>query len=176
MKQLLKKSLLLIFALLLVVSLIACAGQEQSKGESDGKKASSKDMISFSIRYNGTTIELGKPAKKVLEALGEPLSSEEVFDCGEGNSRMQYQFSSFDLYTMKSGDEEVIDQIELYDDQSATSAKISIGSEESAVRDAYGKPTLEKDGEWMYTSGENNLIIEIDDGKVCAIGLLRKTK
>ena len=176
MKQLLKKSLLFILAMILVISLVACEGKKQPKEDDDNEPAVSEKAISFSITYHGTVIELGKPAEAVLNALGEPLFSEEVFDCGEGNSRMQYQFSSFDLYTMKSEEGEVIDQIELYDDQSETSKKISIGSEEAEVREAYGTPTDEKEGKMTYTSGENNLIIELKDGKVSAIGLLRKTK
>ena len=180
MKNLLKKSFLVLLAMLLTLSMVACTADKDGGFDDDddaGKKNDgNKGKISFSVSYNDTVIELGKPATAVLSSLGEPDAKQEVFDCGEGNSRIYYQFASFDLYTMKVNGEEVIDQIELLDDLSETAAGILIGSSESAVRNAYGSPTTEKNGKLTYSSGENHLIIKIVEGKVSEIGLLRKTK
>ena len=179
MKTILKRSFLLVCVLLLAISLIACEA-EQSNNVDDGKgdeNSASEDTVSFAVIYQNVTIELGKPAQEILAELGDPFSVQEVFDCGEGNSRVLYQFSSFALYTMKTKDgDEVIDQVELFDDLSTTEEGIAIGSKESAVRDAYGKPVSEKDGILTYSEGEHQLMIELADGKVSAIGLLRKTK
>ncbi len=172
MNGVLKKSFLVFLVLLLSVAFFACDGKKHDPDLDNTNDA----KISFSVIYHGTELSLGKSAKTALDSLGEPMSEEEVFDCGEGKSRMLYAFSSFDLYTMKANGEEVIDQIELYDDLTETSEKIAIGSKESAVREAYGEPTSEKNGKLTYTSGDNNLIFEIKDGTVSAIGLLRKTK
>ena len=175
MKQILKKSLLLIFALMMVITLVACEGKKQDS-ENGEEAEENSGSTSFSVTYKGTVIELGKPAEKVLSALGEPWSKREVFDCGSGNSRMFYQFSSFDLYTMKSADgKETIDQVEVHDDTVETWKQVSIGTLESHVRTVHGLPTNENNGKMTYTSGDNNLIIEVEDRKVVAIGLLRKT-
>ena len=178
MKSFLKKSAFLLLALALIFSMVACgATDDETDGDAapkDDAKKKEKEVV-FSIVWNGTTIELGKSATSVLTALGDPNSSQEVFDCGEGNSRMRYQYASFELYTMKSDGQEVIDQIEVLDDLCETGAKIAIGSSESAVRDAYGTPSKEEDGTLIYTSGNKHLILDVENGTVTGIGLLRKT-
>ena len=112
----------------------------------------------------------------VLSKLGEPNASNEIFDCGEGNSRMLYRYASFDLYTMKSGDAEVIDQIELKDDLSETDKGICLGSKESAVTAAYGKADRQANGSLTYVDGKQELTFDIENGQVVAIGLLRVTQ
>ena len=179
MKNFLKKSLLLIFALVLAVSLIACEGKKQRPAPSDDdgdSQGASEDAIVFSVIYDGVEMELGKPASSVLNALGEPNAKQEVFDCGEGNSRMLYQYSSFDLYTMKIDGEETIDEIELRDDAPETAAKIMIGSSEADVRKAYGTPSEASDTKLTYASGKMELTIDLTNGKVSGINLFRNTK
>ncbi|MBO5939333.1 MAG: hypothetical protein J6Q82_07570 [Clostridia bacterium] len=177
MKRILKMAILLSLVLMMVITLIACEEKNQdSEKEDDEAAEQSSGSTMFSVTYNGTVIELGKPAEKVLAALGQPWSTREVFDCGAGKSRMFYQFSSFDLYTLKAEDgTETIDQVEVYDDQLETSKSIAIGSQEAHVLTVHGKPTSENNGKLIYTSGQNNLIIEVEDRKVVGIGLLRKT-
>ena len=166
--KLLKKSFLSILILVLAISMIACEGKKQEPTPEEGTSA-------YSVTYNGTAIELGKPAADVLTALGEPLSTQEVCDCGEGKSRVLYQFSSFDLYTMKMDGSEVIDELALYDDLVETAEKISIGMSEAEVRTVYGEPLSEENGTLSYASGDYHLSFDIENGKVSAIGLLRKT-
>lgn len=165
-----KKWLILLLTLLMVLSLVAC-------NEVEEKEPSENDETNlFSVTYNGTAMALGKPAEAVLNALGEPISSQEVFDCGEGNSRMYYRYASFDLYVMKADGKELIDQIELRDDLAELSCGISIGASADSVRQKAGDPTKEEDGKLTYSSGNQYLIIELENGTVSEIGLLRKTK
>ena len=176
MKQILKKSLLLLLALMMVISMVACEKKEEDAEKDEEVEEENEGTTSFSVTYNGTVIALGKSADKVLKALGTPQSTQEVVDCGAGNVRTVYQFSSLTLYTMKAADgKEVIDQVEVYDDLVETSKGISIGSEEAHVRTVHGNPTSESNGKLTYTSGSNNLIIVVKDRKVSGIGLLRKT-
>lgn len=184
MKNLWKKSLLVIFALLLAISLIACDGKQQSTdSEDDGgdsKKANAEETISFSVTYKGVSVELGKSMTSVIEELqkadGEiTYSVSEVPSCGDGTTRTRYTYPSLIIYTLTVNGEETIDEIEVRDDSPETAAKISIGSSESDVRKAYGTPTTEKDGTLIYVSGQNELTIDLADGKVSAIDLLRKT-
>ena len=179
MKNILKKSLLLIFALLLAISLISCEGKKQpaDSDDDDGedKKVNAEETIAFSVTCNGVTVELGKPMAAVLDALGEANSIQDAPSCGDGTTRKVYHYSSLIIYTLTVDGEETIDQIVLRDDTVETAAKISIGSSESDVRKAYGTPTTEKDGTLTYVSGQNELTIDIQDGKVSAIDLLRNT-
>jgi predicted small lipoprotein YifL len=168
----------LLLALLLLLSLCACAEKEPNAPTTDkDKKEENTESDGFFVKNGSVKIELGVDAAAVLRKLGEANSAQEVFDCGAGNSRMYYRYSSFDLYTMKSSDgKEIVDQIELLDDLSETEKGISIGSAESALREAYGEPSSESDGELTYAQGDQRMIFEVTDGKVSAIGLLRVTK
>lgn len=177
MKNVLKKSLLLVFALLLAVSLIACEGKKQRPAPSDEDESDvvTEKEISFAVLYNGTEIELGKPAASVLEALGEANSVKDAPSCGDGSTRKLYSYSSLLIYTLTADGEETIDEIEVRDDSPETAAKISIGSSESDVRKAYGTPTAEKDGSLTYVSGQMELTIDLTDGNVSGINLFRNT-
>ena len=179
MKNLLRLSCLLLVALLMVSSLVACDGNKQdAEIDDDGgsKKANAEATISFSVTYQGVSVELGKPMASVLEALGSPNSISEAPSCGDGTTRMRYSYSSLRIYTLTVNGEETIDEIELLDDVPETAAKISIGSSESDVRSAYGTPTSEEDGILTYISGKNELTIVISDGKVSDVNFFRNTK
>ncbi|MBQ2999373.1 MAG: hypothetical protein IJD64_02815 [Clostridia bacterium] len=179
MKNLWKKSLLVILALLLAISLIACEGKKQpaDSDDDDGedKKVNAEETITFSVTCNGTTVELGKPMASVLDALGEANSIQDAPSCGDGTTRKVYHYSSLMIYTLTANGAETIDEIVIRDDTVETAAKISIGSSESDVRKAYGTPSTEKEGTLTYVSGQNELTIDLADGKVSAIDLLRKT-
>lgn len=171
MRLMMKRALALLMVLLLVFCMVACGKDgDTAESETDDTKTG------FYIKSNGTRIVLGAPATAVLSALGEANSQNELFDCGAGNSRMLYRYSSFDLYTMKSGESEVIDQIELKDDLSETDKGICLGSKESEVTAAYGKADRTNDGSLTYVSGAQEMTFDIENGQVVGIGLLRVTQ
>lgn len=171
-----KRVAALLLALLLAAAMIACSEKESGTPTPDENNNTEQQNDAFCVKTQGVTVELGADASSVLKKLGEANSSQEVFDCGAGNSRMYYRYASFDLYTMKADGKETIDQIELLDDLTQTEKGISIGAAESAVREAYGEPSSESEGMLTYAKGDQRLIIELRDGKVSAIGLLRVTK
>lgn len=171
----------LLLALVLILTLVAC-GEKSDPDATDGgaEQGESNDSqgAAFSITYNGVRLTLGAEAKTALDRLGEPTAEpQEVFDCGAGNSRVYYRYSSLELYVMKSVDgSTVIDQIEINDDLPQTDKGFCIGSSADEVRAAYGTPAKDEDGELRYTSGNQSLIFNIKDGKVSDIGLLRVTQ
>ncbi len=156
----------LVALLLTATVLISCEEQEKDAG---GDSA-------FCVVYNGVKIELGKPAEPILNELGAANSENEIFDCGEGNSRIRYRYESFTLYVMKSDGEEVIDQIELLDDLTETSRGVCIGDSESKVRELYGDPSSEQNGILSYSKDSMQIQFDIENGKVSAVGLLRRTQ
>ena len=167
----------LLLALLLLLLMCACSEKQEEEAPASDEKENTEESADFAVTYNGTKIQLGVDASSVLKKLGDANSAQEVFDCGAGNSRMYYRYASFDLYTMKSSDgKEIVDQVELLDDLSETEKGICIGSTEAALREAYGEPSSEVDGELTYAKGDHRWIFEIKDGKVSAIGLLRVTQ
>ena len=174
MKTMGKRFAALFLALLMVLTVCACSKQEQEASTPDEKEETVQSS-GFYVTYQGTKIALGADASLAIAKLGDASSAQEVFDCGVGNSRMYYRYASLDLYTMKNDGKETVDQIELLDDLIETDKGISIGAAEASVREAYGAPTSESEGELTYADGDQRLIIEITDGKVSAIGLLRVT-
>ncbi len=166
MKNTMRIAALLLALLMMVSALVSCEEQEKESGEDSA----------FCVVYDGVRIELGKPAEKILEALGTANSENEIFDCGEGNSRVRYRYDSLTLYVMKSDGDEVVDQIELLDDLAETSRGICIGDSEEKVREAYGTPSSEQGGILGYGKGGMQIEFDLADGKVSGIGLLRRTK
>ena len=167
-----KKLILAILVLALAVCAVACVKKDTDSGAST---EAGSGATGFSVSVNGTTVELGKDAAPVLAALGTPTVSQEVLDCGVGNSRMFYRFGSVEIYTMKTDGKEVIDQIELNDDLASTDKGICIGDTVDKVRAAYGEPQKGDEDDLTYVSGNCELTFEIDDGKVEDIDLLRRT-
>ncbi len=167
-----KKIILAILILALAVCAVACAKKDTAGGAST---EGGSPVSGFSVTVNGTTVELGKDAAPVLAALGTPTVSQEVFDCGAGNSRMFYRFGSVELYTMKTDGKEVIDQIELNDDLASTDKGVCIGDTVDQVKAAYGEPQRGDEDDLVYVSGNCELTFEIDDGRVEDIDLLRRT-
>ena len=157
--------LALTLALLMTGGILAACAREEGDTSS-----------AFCVVVNGVNIELGKPAQPVLDALGMADQTDEVNDCGAGNSRMRYRYDSVVIYAMKSDGKAVIDQIELLDDLAETSRGICLGDDEAAVREAYGTPTQDADGILGYGKDGRQIQFNVEEGKVVAIGLLRKTQ
>ena len=115
-----KRALAVLLCLILCVSVMACAKKNEGNEET---------ADAYAVTYNGTELALGADAASVLAKLGEPSFEQEVFDCGEGNSRMCYRYASLVLYTMKNTEgKETIDQIEVNDDLVETEQGIAIGA------------------------------------------------
>lgn len=165
MKRTIRVLAMLMIFLLTATMAVACQKEEPKEEGS-----------AFAVTLGEVTVALGRPAEPILSALGAPKSQSEVFDCGEGNSRIRYRYDSLTVYTMKSDGKEVVDQVELMDDLAQTSRGICIGDDEAKVREAYGNPTSDKNGVITYSKSSMQLLFEIENGKVSAIGLLRKTR
>ena len=150
-------------ALLLCLGMVGCAEKKEEKASA------------FAVVSETVTVTLGADAEEVLSALGEAEASREVFDCGAGNSRMYYRYPSLELYTMKTEDGETIDQIEVNDDLAQTSRGICIGDTVAKVKEAYGTPSQDADGQLTYSKDGMHLIFVIANDTVTDIALIRKT-
>lgn len=152
--------------LLMTASLAACDSGEKQKESGD----------IYYITYDGTKIELGAKAEGVLGALGEAKEVKELGDCGGLGAQIKYSYNDFDLYTLKSGDNETVDQITLRSDLVSTSKGICIGDSSDKVIEAYGEPASKSDKELKYVSGELILKFKISGGSVTDIDYIRVTQ
>lgn len=188
MKNIAKILLAFTLALLLIFGAVACnkSGEnnndtnENDVEENDNGKDNEKeketektDVGVFAVRYKGTNIELGSKAQTVLNKLGAPLSSNFVASCGEGaGDQWVYAYSSIFVYTVKDGEEEIIDGIKLRDDIADTSMAIRIGATKTSVKNAYGTKLVEKENRLLYTEGFHVIEFSIDSNdKVTGIEL-----
>ena len=174
MKKYAKIFLLLALSALLIFSAVACAKTDDNNTKDDANET--KAGI-FSVRVNGTDIELGKDAEPLLDKLGAPLSSDHVASCGEGmGEQWVYAYSSVFVYTVKNGGDETIDALKLRDDTVATSKSIRIGSDKADVISAYGDKLDDKENRLLYKEDSNVMEITIDEsGKVNGIELRIET-
>ena len=157
MKKIAKILLALTLTLLLIFGAAACdKGGENNNSEK-------KDAGVFAVRYNGTNIELGSNAEPILEKLGTPLSFNFVASCGEGaGDQWVYAYSSIFVYTVKDGEDEIIDGLKLRDDIADTSKAIRIGATKTSVKNAYGSKLVEKENRLLYTEGFYVIEFSID--------------
>ncbi len=165
-----KGNFLKIFALLtcLVLTLsfaVACDGGEETDAPDGGDK-----VALYAIDYNGTVVEIGKKADKVIGKLGEPISSEPAGNCGGKGETTIYEFPSFTVVVVDYTDgDSVIDKIELRNDGAETTKGIYIGSSESDVTAAYGTPDEKKGSVLKYMDGDKLLTITVSGGTVDTI-------
>ena len=178
MNKYVKIFLLLALSALLIFGAVAC-NDDDAKNDEQNKEQNEENTSTgiFSVRAQGINIELEKNADKVLEKLGEPLSSNYVASCGEGaGEQWVYAYSSVFVYTVKNGDTETIDAIKLRDDTAATSKSIRIGSDKADVLSAYGDKLEDKENRLLYKEGAKVIEFTVaENGKVDGIELRVET-
>ena len=162
-----------LLSIILLLSMLLCtvACDEKTPDEpNDTDNPSETELGTYTVRYNGTVIELGKDATAILKKLGEPTSKQFVASCGEGaGDQWQYTYSSIVLFTVKNGESETVDAVALRDDLAKTGKGITVGSTEAEVIAAYGEPTVQGQKR-RYTEGSYTLELQLnDDGTVRAI-------
>ncbi len=169
LKRILALSLALMLCAFCAFSLISCDKEKEDEPSKDNTNI-------FTFKKGDVTIELGKNATKVLSALGEPSNVKELGDCGGLGAQIKYTYVGFELYTLKSGNEETIDQITFTSDTVQTPKGIYLGVSKDKVLEKYGKASKSDDKEIRYTSGNLTLKFSLEDGKVTEINYIRVTQ
>jgi len=164
------KYICIALALLCVLSLAACNGDEAKETEGGSENSAG---VSFYMTYNNVKIELGADADKVIDALGEPQKKTENGNCGGLGTQYKYSYPSIDIYVLESTDgNAVIDQITFRDDLVSTSEGVSIGSTLAEAKKALGEPTSSTSSALLYTKGQYNLKLGIDGDLITEINYL----
>ncbi len=129
----------------------------------------------YSFLYKDVKIAVGDAVQPVLDALkGEEVRTSAVGSClssVEGED-VTYAFASIHIKTFRreEGDpEEVIRSVALLDDSLKTPEGIAIGSMVEAVKEAYGKPSVDGGTLLIYKGSSMRLKLGVRDGAVTNI-------
>ncbi len=170
-----KKILAALLAMILLLSMAFCLAscKDETPEESKDGETEQKELGTYAVTYKDTAIELGKDARAVLKALGEPTAKQFVAACGEGaGDQWRYTYSSLYLFTVKNGEAETVDAIALRDDIATTGKGITVGSAEAEITAAYGEPTAKQGNKLRYTKDTYTMEFQLNDaGTVTAVEL-----
>lgn len=169
-----KRSFIVFITLLLLLSCAVCAtacGNKADPAEDNGDKT---EIGTYTVKYQGTVIELGKDATGVLTALGEPSAKQFVASCGEGaGDQWRYTYASIYLFTVKTDEGEIVDAVALRDDIAKTGKGITVGSTEAEITAAYGEPTAKQGNKLRYTKDNHTMEFVLDDADMVKLVEIR---
>ena len=188
-----KKMIALLLAMLLVVSLAACAGgtvdpTAPSKPEPTKPSAPQQTVPStpqqtepsapqqtepsqaeevFSFTYEGVVLIPGTAFDPAV--LPEADSIFEVPSCAIEGTDNVYCYPSFELTAYNDGTGEVIYSIYLLDSNTATMEGLYVGDDLTRVKELYGTDDVENDTELTFTKGNTTLNLILDGETVISI-------
>lgn len=153
------KKIKLILALtvaLAMLLLVACNGNKTDKEE-------------LYVEYKGVKVVMGADADEIIDALGEPIDSYEIGDCGGLGAQVLYSYPSLDIYVLESKSGNVIDAISFRDDIVATTEGVYIGMEIDEAKALMGESDNETAKQLDYKKGDFTVSVLFADGAVSAI-------
>lgn len=168
MKQMKKKTAMLLSVLMCAVLVLSgCGGSDTSSEEetdSASEDTAQESAGGYVFTYNGVEIAVDADADAVFEALGDPVSSYDEESCAADGTAYIYTYSGFVITTYPDGDANLIGYITLKDDTVSTAEGIDFSMTMSDVTEAYGEDytedgsmrTYEKDGMKLnFVSGDD---------------------
>lgn len=153
------KKIKLILALtvaLAMLLLVACSGNKTDTDE-------------LYVEYKGVKVVMGADADEIIDALGEPIDSYEIGDCGGLGAQVLYSYPSLDIYVLESKSGNVIDAISFRDDIVATTEGVYIGMEIDEAKALMGESDNETAKQLDYKKGDFTVSVVFADGAVSAI-------
>lgn len=139
--------------------------KKQEEEESGGNKG-------YVFEVKDIAIEIDAEAEGYIEALGEPLSYYEAPSCAFGDLDKIYTYNGFEMDTYSLEGKDYVSAIIFKDDSVTTPEGICIGEDAEKVKEVYGEPTEEKDGNAVYGKDGMKLNFLIQDDKVVSIEYL----
>lgn len=167
-----KKYIALILALVCALTLCACGGDtpDTTKEPATTTGTASNTPVGYLFTYNGVQFGVDMPAADVLSSLGTPKDKYTSKSCAFQGEDTVYYYSSIQVSTNNEQGYERIYSIYLEDDLVSTEKGISVGSTESAVKDAYGEPgSKSSDAALIYEKDGMTLTFNLKDGVVSTI-------
>ncbi|MBQ9760908.1 MAG: hypothetical protein IJW16_06125 [Clostridia bacterium] len=140
-----KKLLIVLLALTAIVCTVSCNG-----GAGDG---------AYTFTVNGQKLAIDAKAQETLNAVGAPISSQELGTCGIGDKDKLFIYADFRVMTYQMEGVDYFYQIELLTDLVSTEEGIAIGATEQAVIDAYGEPDTRDVSAFTYAAKGMKLVL-----------------
>ncbi len=150
-----KVILAITFALALML-LTACNGAETDKDE-------------LYVEYKDVKIVMGADADEIIDALGEPIDSYEIGDCGGLGAQVLYSYPSLDVYVLEGKSGNTIDELSFRDDIITTQEGVYIGMDIDEAKGLLGEPDNETNKQLDYEKGKFTVSVLYEDGMVSAI-------
>lgn len=180
-----KKLLCIILTLMLLMSLVACGGAPATGtpgSEGETKTYEEKDEAvnpddtdspncqvedGFSFALDAVSITPGNEFN--ADSLPEADDVFEIESCAGQGTDTVYCYEAAEITVFNDGSKGVVYSIYLLDPNTATAEGIYLGDEKAQVETAYGTDYEEEETELVYTKGNTQLRIMIEDDIVVAI-------
>lgn len=172
-----KKIIASVMALILSVSLCACAGGNEggpkpSESTAPTGQQTPAGPVGYTVTYGGVRFGLDMDAASVIKELGEASDRAVTESCAFSGYDIVYDYRSVKISTNDELGYERIYCIELMDDMAQTEEGIKIGSTADAVNAAYGDPSSTNSAGVIYAKDGMELRIFLKNDKVTAIQYL----
>ena len=167
-----KKLICILLSVLLLLSLAACGGAETPPAEDNTPAPSNSTPVeeqkkpeeAFFFVSEGVKLIPGKSFDPSL--LPEANDMFEVPSCAIEGTDNVYSYDSFELTAYDDGTGEVVYSIYLIDFETPTEEGLYLGDDRATVESIYGTDYEDNDGELVYTKGDTQLRILIDEDDV----------
>lgn len=171
-----KKIFALVLALMLVLTMAACGGDNPAESTEPSTSAAPSlqgpiqpDPNSWKYTVRGVDVMMNAEAAPVLLALGDAVSYTEEASCAFIGLDKTYYYGGFYLQTYPLGDADYIYSVWLVDDSSSTPEGIYIGSHKSEVEAAYGADAFNGSNAYVMTGTTSKLTIILENDVVTSI-------
>lgn len=172
-----KKLLCVLLSLLLLMSLAACGGApandtpettlETKVHVEKDEAVNPEDKGAFSYTFQNVTVTPG--AEFIQDEMPAADSTFEIESCAGQGVDTVYSYTEAEVTVFDDGDKGAIYSIYLLDPNTATPEGLYLGDEKSQAVTLYGADYAEEDTELVYTKGNTQLRIMVEDDAVTAI-------
>ena len=153
-----KKLVCMIVMVTMLLAAVSCS-TENTDGD-NGK--------SYSFIYNEVKFAPGDDFAPIGAKLGEPSGYYEAASCAFDGKDKIYTYGSVQISVSPLDGKDIIFLITLLDDSLATPEGVFVGSEKSAVIEAYGEGE-DNGSSLQYGAGKVKLVFLIRDGRVTSV-------
>ena len=170
-----KKLLCLLLSLMLLVSLAACGGAPANETPDTTPETNvDTEIDEVNAPEKGFAFTIGEVALTPgeafdPEALPEADSTFEIESCAGQGTDTVYSYPEAEVTVFDDGNKGVIYSIYVLDPNAATPEGLYLGDDMSQAESLYGTDYTEEDTELVYTKGNTQLRLLVEDDAVTAI-------
>lgn len=177
-----KKLITILLALVMVLSLCACGAEEESNADlviTRAAQEAQEQVVAgeeeIPVNMGGSFAFTAKDVKLVPgedfdgNALGSARSVFQVPSCAIEGTDNVYNYDTFEITAFDDGSGEVIYSILIIDPELSTEEGLALGDDIQKVESLYGTSYVEEGASRIYTRGETQLILIVQNESVVSI-------